>query len=86
MSVWTQKRIGAVDTETGLRAVRLPTVPGMKASVRDAVFAFERENLGTVRAIIRMNKRAEGTEVPTPAKLAGKIPAALASVYAEVDA
>lgn len=85
-SVWTVKRIGAEDAQTGLRAVKLPTVPGMKASLRDQVFAFERENLGTVRAIIRMNKRAEGTEVPTPAKIAGKIPAALAEVYADPEA
>lgn len=83
-SVWSVKRIGAEDAETGLRAVKLPTVPGMSKAVRDQVFAFERETLGTVRAIIRMNKRAEGTAVPTPAKLTAKgIPSALADVYAE---
>lgn len=62
-SVWQVKRItNDEDAETGLRVVKLPTVKGLSAATRDAIFAFEREHLGTTRAVIRMNKRAEGRD------------------------
>lgn len=62
-SVWQAKRITAQeDPETGFKVVKLPTVKGMSTGTRDAIFAFEREHLGTTRAVIRMNKRAEGTD------------------------
>ncbi len=81
---WRKDRITAsTDPETGRRIVDLPTLKGMTASVRDEIFAFEAEHLGTVRAVIRMNKRAIGAEVPTPAKLtAAGIPASLKARYA----
>ena len=86
-NVWTQKRITNDTTElpdgTVLRVVKLPTVKGIKAGDRDALFAFEREHLGTVKAVIRMNKRADGQSVPVPARLAGvAIPADLERFYA----
>lgn len=83
-NVWAVKRIKAeVDPATDLRVVTLPTVKGMTKGDRDALFAFEREHLGTVKAIIRMNKRATGQSVPVPARLANvAIPADLARFYA----
>ena len=83
-SVWTVKRISnEVDPDTDLRIVKLPAVKGISAGDRYALFAFEREHLGTVKAIIRMNKRASGLSVPVPARLAGvAIPADLERFYA----
>lgn len=83
---WRKDRItAAVDEETGLRVVDLPAVKGLKADVRDAIFAFEREHLGTVRAVIRMNKRAQAGKAVldvTPARLTGIIPDALKAYFA----
>jgi hypothetical protein len=82
-TAWRKDRItDREDDATGLKIVELPTVKGMTKAVRDAVFAFEREHLGTVRAVIRMNKRAQGTDVPIPARLASVTPpAAIAHLY-----
>lgn len=81
---WRNDRITSkVDPDTDLRVVNLPTIKGMKKEDRDALFAFEREHLGTVRAVIRMNKRASGVDVPVPARLVtAGIPAALKAFYA----
>lgn len=80
---WTRDQITSErDPETDLRVIRLPRVKGMSNSVRDALFTFEREHLGTTRAIIRMNKRFEGTEVPTPYRIANvEIPESLREFY-----
>lgn len=78
---WRKDRItDAVDPETGRRIVELPTISGMTPAQRDALFAFEAENLGTVKAVIRMNKRAAGEVVVTPHRLVKVgIPKGLAS-------
>ena len=80
---WRKDRITSeVDPDTGRRIVNLPTVEGMSTKQRDAVFAFEAEHLGTVKAVIRMNKRAAGQEVVVPHRLAAAgIPADLATLY-----
>jgi hypothetical protein len=81
---WRKDRITSdVDPETGRRIVDLPTVSGMTPAQVAALFAFEAEHLGTVRAVIRMNKRAQGDTVPVPAKIAAlSIPKALKAYYA----
>lgn len=80
---WRKDRITAnVDEETGLRQVTLPTVKGMTKAQVQAVFDFERPILGTVRAVIRIQKREQGQDVPVPAKLvAAGIPTDLAPFY-----
>lgn len=83
-TAWRKDRItDREDDATGLKIVELPRVKGMTNAIRDEVFAFEREHLGTVRAVIRMNKRAQGTELPIPARLAKvEPPANIAHLYA----
>ena len=83
-AAWRKDRITSeVDAETGRRIVDLPTVAGMTPAQVTALFTFEAEHLGTVRAVIRMNKRAQGDTVPTPARLASvTIPKALKAHYA----
>jgi hypothetical protein len=75
---WRKDRItSTVDEATGIRVVEWPRVKGMTAGT------FEREHLGTTRAVIRMNKRAQGDEVPVPHRLTlVTIPADLAEFYA----
>lgn len=89
-TAWRKDRITSkVDEATGLHIVNLPTVKGMTTAQRDATFAFEREHLGTTRAVIRMNKRhAYGAaSVPVPARLAAVgIPKALVGFYATEEA
>lgn len=76
-------RIGAENPETGIREVTLPTVPGLKAADATALFEFERGILGTMRALIRMSKRSNGLDVPTPARIASAgIPKSLKAHYA----
>lgn len=80
---WRNDRITAdEDPETGLRIVDLPRVKGLPNDKRDAVFAFEREHLGTVKAVIRMNKRANGDEVVMPYRLSQALAAASDEVKA----
>lgn len=84
-SAWRKDRITSeVDPDTGRRIVELPTVKGMTAAQRDAVFAFEASVIGTVKAVIRMNKRHAGTltAVVTHKLAAAGIPADLAKFYA----
>lgn len=85
-SAWRKDRItDRVDEATGRRIVELPTIKGMTTSVRDTLFAFEAEHLGTVKAVIRMNKRALGETPVTPHRLASAgIPKALTSYYGPV--
>lgn len=89
-TAWRTDRITSkVDEDTGLRVVTLPMVKGMTKGQRDDVFAFEREHLGTTRAVIRMNKRhAYGADsVPVPARLVKVgIPAEFAGFYASDEA
>ena len=69
-TAWRKDRItDRVDPETGRRIVELPTIKGMSTTQRNALFAFEAEHLGTVKAVIRMNKRAAGEVVVTPYRL-----------------
>jgi hypothetical protein len=82
---WRTDRITKdVDPNTGRRVVDLPEVPGLAEADRDAIFAFEAEHLGTVKAVIRMNKRAAGTlEFPVTHRLTlAGIPKGLAKFYA----
>lgn len=81
---WRKDRItDKVDPDTGRRIVELPTVKGLSTADRNALFAFEAEHLGTVKAVIRMNKRAAGMDVVTPARLSKVgIPEALEAFYA----
>lgn len=81
---WRKDRITSeVDPITGRRIVNLPTIKGMTTEQRDSLFAFEAEHLGTVKAVIRMNKRSQGEVPVTPFKLASVgIPAPLAGFYA----
>lgn len=81
---WRKDRItDKVDPETGRRIVELPTIKGLTSEQRNALFAFEAEHLGTVKAVIRMNKRAAGMDVVTPARIVKVgIPKALAGFYA----
>ena len=90
-SKWRNDRIKAtVDEETGLRVVELPTVKGLTKAQRDSLFAFEREQIGTVKAVIRMNKRAAGVNpneradgtVALPYRLARALESADASIKA----
>ena len=83
---WRKDRITSkVDPDTGRRIVNLPTVPGMTTAQRNALFSFEAGVLGTLRATIRIEKRAHGTDLgPVPYRLAAAgIPADLADFYAE---
>ena len=83
---WRTDRIRKdIDPDTGRHIVDLPTLKGVKADLRDALFAFEAENIGTFRATIRMNKRAQGDDLGhTPYRLAkAGIPKGLASFYSE---
>jgi hypothetical protein len=81
---WRKDRItSTVDEATGIRVVEWPRVKGMTAEQVEALGTFEREHLGTTRAVIRMNKRAQGDEVPVPHRLTlVTIPADLAEFYA----
>ena len=81
---WNSKRISSKKDANGFRIVSLPAVGGLTASEVKEVFAFEREHLGTVRATIRMNKRAQGTTVPAVARL-GEIPAGLTGFYPDPE-
>ena len=87
-TVWRKDRITAkIDPATGRRVVNLPTIAGWTPKFRDAVFSFEASNLGTLRATVRMEKRAHGTDLgPIPFKLnrAG-IPVDLASAYPDAE-
>ena len=60
---WRNDRISKdVDEETGLHKVTLPRVKGLSTAERDALYGFEASHVGTTRAVIRMNKRAEGRD------------------------
>lgn len=83
-TTWKNDRITNKRDENGFRIVTLPKVSGLNATQVKDLFAFERERLGTVRAVIRMNKRAAGQDVPTVARL-GTIPASLQSFYSEAE-
>jgi hypothetical protein len=74
---WRKDRITSeVDGDTGRRVVDLPTIPGLSNPIRDEVFAFEAGLLGTVKAVIRMNKRLAGTlDTPITHKMAAAVAA-----------
>lgn len=85
--VWRTDRITKdVDANTGRRIVELPDLSpvGISDADRDAIFAFEAEHIGTVKAVIRMNKRLAGTldTLVTHRLQAAGIPTALAAFYA----
>lgn len=83
-TAWRKDRItDKVDPATGRRIVNLPTIKGMNSTERATLFAFEAENLGTVKAVIRMNKRFTGVTPVTSARLSqAGIPKDLAKFYA----
>lgn len=67
---WRKDRITSnVDEESGLRIVEWPKVKGFTSEQVETLGMFEREHLGTTRAVIRMNKRAQGDDVPVPHKI-----------------
>lgn len=72
---WRSDRITkAVDPDTGRRVVELPSVAGLTASQRDALYDFEAGVHGTMKAVIRMNKRQQGTlDTPITAKIAAAL-------------
>jgi hypothetical protein len=79
---WRKDRISKeIDGDTGRHIVTLPTVKGMSTELRDLIFGFEASASGTTKAIIRMNKRQQGTDVP----LTHKVNAALAVLAASKD-
>jgi hypothetical protein len=58
---WKRNAVTNVTDEDGLRKVNLPSLThvGISNADRDAIFAFERPLLGTMRATIRINQRAQ---------------------------
>lgn len=61
-SAWKRDAVTNTVGEDGLRTVNLPSLKavGITDAERDAIFAYERPVLGTMRATIRMNQRAQG--------------------------
>lgn len=58
---WRKNGVGSAVDEDGYRVVSLPSLThvGISNADRDAIFAFERPILGTMRATIRVNQRAQ---------------------------
>ena len=59
---WKRNAVTNSVGEDGLRQVNLPSLKsvGISDADRDAIFAFERPILGTMRATMRIGHRAQG--------------------------
>jgi hypothetical protein len=60
-TAWKRNAVTNTLDGEGLRKVNLPSLThvGITNAERDAIFAFERPILGTMRATIRVNQRAQ---------------------------